>query len=66
MLEACASVTISLSFDPGERKYVATVNRGPDSLGPLTKKGATPGEAATLVWGAAIQHLLSQLDDASE
>jgi hypothetical protein len=55
--DQCASVEVTVRYDKERRRYIATVVRSEHGSEQLSKEGVTPGEAATRVWGAAIDQL---------
>lgn len=64
MEDRCASVTVTVRYDRDNKAYVASVARARGGVDTLTKEAASPGAAASLVWGAAIERLRAELGEA--
>jgi len=63
MEDRCASVTVTVRYDRDKKAYVASVAHARGGVDTLTKEAASPGAAASLVWGAAIERLRGELGE---
>jgi hypothetical protein len=52
-----ASVIVELHYDEGDGMYIANARRTGTAEAITEERAATPGDAATRVWGAAIARL---------